>query len=137
MPRLGIPRPNRVLATRLEPSIHNKMDNALLAPHPGDLLLITDNLQAQADFLITKAIALAIKPPKNSVHRDCIFVSTAKSFDYWKTILTKTVWVTLFQDPFQRPIYHRVRIRPQPSTPASSPSSTLSRSLTLKGSPPQ
>lgn len=71
------------------------MDNlaplAPLAPLPGDLLLITDNLLAQADFLITKAIAHAIKPQKNVAHRDCIFLSTTKNFDYWKTILTKTV----------------------------------------------
>lgn len=67
--------------------------NALLAPLPGDLLLITDNLQAQADFLITHAISHSIKPQKHSAHRDCIFLSTAKSFDYWKSILTKSVWV--------------------------------------------
>ncbi len=62
-----------------------------LAPLPGDLLLITDNLQAQADFLITKAIANSIKPHKISANRDCIFLSTSKNFEYWNTILTKSV----------------------------------------------
>jgi hypothetical protein len=75
------------------------MASTSLAPLPGDLLLITDNLQAQADFLIANAIANAIKPQKNSAHRDCIFLSTSKNFEYWKTILTKSVWVTLLSRP--------------------------------------
>lgn len=65
--------------------------DSTLAPLPGDLLLITDNLQAQADFLITKAIANAIKSQKSSANRDCIFLSTSKNFEYWNTILTKSV----------------------------------------------
>ena len=73
--------------------------NALLAPLPGDLLLITDNLHAQADFLITHAISHSIKPQKHSAHRDCIFLSTTKSFDYWKSILTKSVWVAPLSVP--------------------------------------
>lgn len=69
------------------------MDPTWLSPPTGHLTVVTDDLQANAAFLVARSLQAALKSP--SQPRRVVFLSTTNTIDYWKAILSKAVYVAL------------------------------------------
>lgn len=63
-------------------------------PTAGNLLLVTDHLDASADFLLIRAVTSVVKSTKGqnpTEIKKCIFVTLAREESHWRAILGKSV----------------------------------------------
>jgi hypothetical protein len=63
-------------------------------PGSGSLVLVTDHIDAPADFLLIRAATVVLKPSKTqnvSAIKRCIFITFTKEESHWRVILGKSV----------------------------------------------
>jgi hypothetical protein len=56
-------------------------------PPPGHVLLITDQLESSAEFLLHRALSLRLKHSKGG---RCILVSTTQDYGHWKAVAARS-----------------------------------------------
>ena len=61
------------------------LDN--IATRPGSLILITDKLDAPADFILLNFLSSHLKNKSSK----CVFVSFQETFSHWKSVASRLV----------------------------------------------